>query len=212
MRFKLLVLLFLYAGLAQADWTGVELELADFNSDWKFDDSVRKAQISSLGFRIEEKTDTGLSVGGGIGYVSMRVVADSSANTRKFDAEYLQVYLRQELRVSESISLHGLFNYSYNTGSDDDNDADLADINWSQASFQIDASLRFANFRIAPFAAYYDIDGDISDDTGTEVFEMDDPVSHGIRFDYYLEPTAFIRIEFQSGGQSGGYLTFARRY
>ncbi len=210
-RFKLLVILFLYAGLAEADLTGVTLELANVDSDWKFDNGVREAQINSIAFQIEEKTATGLSVGGGIGYIDMRVVGDSGTDTRKFDGEYLQIYLRQEIRISESISLHGLFNYSYNSGSDND-ETDRADIDWNEASLQIDASVRFANFGITPFAAYYDIDGDISDNNGTEVFEMDDPVSHGIRFDYYLEPTAFIRIVFQSGGQAGGYLTFARRY
>ena len=210
-RFKLLVILFLYAGLAQADWTGVTLELANVDADWKFDSGVREAQINSIAFQIEEETATGLSVGGGIGYLDMRVVGDSSTDTRKFDGEYLQIYLRQEIRISERISLHGLFNYSYNDGRDNRED-DRADIDWNEASFQIDASLRFGNFGITPFAAYYDIDGDISDDNGTEFFEMDDPVSHGIRFDYYTEPTAFIRIVFQSGGQSGGYLTFARRY
>lgn len=215
-RFKLLLILFLYAGLAEADLTGITLELANVDSDWKFDNGVREAQINSIAFQIEEKTATGLSVGGGIGYLDMRVVGDSSTDTRKFDGEYLQVYLRQEIRISESISLHGLFNYSYNSGRDnsgrDNDETDRVDIDWNEASLQIDASVRFANFGITPFAAYYDIDGDITDNDGTEVFEMDDPVSHGIRFDYYLEPTAFIRIVFQSGGKAGGYLTFARRY
>ena len=210
-RFKLLVILFLYAGLAQADFTGVTVELANVDADWKFDSGVREAQINTIAFQIEEKTATGLSVGGGIGYLDMRVVGNGSTDTRKFDGEYFQIYLRQEFRISERISLHGLFNYSYNSGRDNKED-DRADIDWNEASFQIDASLRFANFGITPFVAYYDIDGDISDDNGTEVFAMDDPVSQGIRFDYYTEPTAFIRIVFQSGGQSGGYLTFARHY
>lgn len=211
-RFKLLVILFLYVGLAQADLTGVTVELANVDADWKFDNGVREAQINSIAFQIEEKTATGLSVGGSFGYLDMRVVGDSSTETRKFDGEYLQVYLRQEIPISESISLHALFSYSYNSGDDYSDDEERVDIDWNEASLQIDASLRFANFGITPFAAYYDIDGDISDDNGTQVFEMDDPVSHGIRFDYYTDPTAFIRIVFQSGGQSGGYLIFARRY
>ena len=210
-RFKLLVILFLYARMAKADLTGDTVELANVDADWKFDNGVREAQINSIAFQIEEKTATGLSVGGGIGYIDMRVVGDSSTETRKFDGEYLQIYLRQEFRISERISLHGLFNYSYNSGRDNKED-DRADIDWNEASFQIDASIGFANFGITPFAAYYDIDGDISDDNGTEVFEMDDPVSHGIRLDYYTDSTAFIRIVFQSGAQSGGYLIFARRY
>jgi hypothetical protein len=141
----------------------------------------------------------------------MRVDGGSSADTRKFDGEYFQFYLRQDIRISERTSLHGLFNYSYNDGRDNKDD-DRADIDWTEASLEIGANLRFSNFGITPFAAYYDIDGDISDDDGTVAFEMDDPVSQGIRFDIYTEPTAFIRIVFQSGGQSGGYLIFARRY
>lgn len=220
-RFKLLVILFLYAGLVKADWTrndstetgltGVSVELANIDADWEFDSGVREARINSIAFKIEDKTATNLSVGGGIGYFDMRVDGGSSADTRKFDGEYFQFYLRQDIRISERISLQGLFNYSYNDGRDNKDD-DRADIDWTETSLEIGVNLRFSNFGITPFAAYYDIDGDISDDDGTGAFEMDDPVSQGIRFDIYTEPTAFIRIVFQSGGQSGGYLIFARRY
>ena len=211
MRVKFLVLLYLFTGFTHADWTGVSVELANVDSDWEFDDGLREAQLNGISFQVEEKTGTGLAVGVGIGYNSMRLVGNSSAENRKFDAEYLQIYLRQEINISKSVSLYGLFNYSYNTGDDNDDD-NPADIDWDETSFQIDLNIRFANFAVSPFAAYRDIDGDISDDSGTAVFEIDDPVSHGIRFDYYTEPTAFIRLVLQSGGQAGGYLTFVRRY
>jgi len=210
-RVKFLVLLYLFTGFVHADWTGVSVQLANVDSDWEFDDGLREAQINGISFQVEEKTGTGLAVGVGIGYNSMRVVGDGSTENRKFDAEYLQIYLRQEINISKSVSLHGLFNYSYNTGDDNDDD-NPADIDWDETSVQIDLNIRFANYALSPFAAYQDIDGDISDDNGTAVFKIDDPVSHGIRFDYYTEPTAFIRIVLQSGGQAGGYLTFVRRY
>ena len=211
MRVKFLVLLSLFTGLAHADWTGVAVDIANVDSDWEFDDGLREARIDSISFQVEEKTGTGLAVGVGIGYISMRLVGDSSVDNRKFDAEYLQIYLRQEINISKSVSLYGLFNYSYNTGDDNDED-NPADIDWDENSVQIDLNFRFAHFGLSPFAAYRNIDGDISDDNGTAVFEIDDPVSHGIRFDYYTEPTAFIRIVLQSGGQAGGYLSFVRRY
>lgn len=211
MRFSFLVLFLLCAGKVHADWTGVAVEFADFESDWKFSDGVREAQITSVNFQIEEKTESGLSGGVAIGYVSMRVTGDSGSDNGRFDAEYLQLFLRQEVSISQNVSLHGLFNFSYNTGDDDDAD-NPADIDWSEASLQIGASYRFTNLRISPFATYYDIDGDIRDNNGTAAFEMDDPVSQGIRFDYYLEPTSFIRFAFQTGAQAGGYLTFANRY
>lgn len=210
-RVKFLVLLSLFTGLAHADWTGVAVDLANIDSDWKFDDGLREARIDGISFQVEEKTETGLAVGVGIGYISMRVVGDGSVDNRKFDAEYLQIYLRQEINISKNVSLYGLFNYSYNTGDDNDDD-NPADIDWDETSVQIDLNIRFANFGVSPFAAYQNIDGDISDDNGTAVFDIDDPVSHGIRFDFYTEPTAFIRIVLQSGGQAGGYLSFVRRY
>jgi len=211
LRFSLLVLFLLCAGKVHADWTGVAVEIADFKSDWKFSDSVGEAQITSINFQIEERTEAGLSGGVAIGYISMRVTGDSEVDNRRYDAEYLQVFLRQEVSISENVSLHGLFNFSYNTGDDDESD-NSADIDWSEASLQIGASYRFTNLKISPYVAYYDIDGDISDDNGTADFEMDDPVSQGIRFDYYIQPTSFIRFAFQAGGQAGGYLTFASHY
>ena len=214
MRFKLLVLLLLFSELAQADWTGVSVNIANLESDWKFDSAVREAQIDSIDFRIEEKTATGLSVGFGIGFFSMRLKGDSVTDSSKFDGEYLNIYLRQRIPVGKTFSLFGSMSYRYNTGNDDGGDDvdDRADIDWSETNFQVGVSARIANFRVTPFAAYYHIDGDISDDNGTEVFEMDDPESQGIQLDYYLEDTAFIRLVIQSGSQAGGYLTFARRY
>ena len=41
---------------------------------------------------------------------------------------------------------------------------------------------------------------------------MDEALSHGLRFDYFVEETAFIRFEIVSGGFAGGYLNFVRRY
>ncbi len=205
-------MLLLIPGLAQADWTGVSLELANLDSDWKFDSEVREAQISSISFQMEEKAANGLSVGFGIGYFSLRVKADTPVNTRKFDGQHLKIYLRQSFAVSKNIELFGSLSYRYNSGSGEGIDDDDADIDWNETSFQLGASARIANVKITPFVAYYDIDGDISDDNGTNVFELDDPVSQGIRFDYFLEETAFVRFEILSGGRSGGFLSFLRRY
>ena len=70
---------------------------------------------------------------------------------------------------------------------------------------------RAIRLRIAPYAIYQDVDGDISGG-GTEVFEPDEPLTQGVRFDYFVEDTAFVRFEFVAGGRSGGYLSFVRRY
>jgi hypothetical protein len=212
MRLKLLVLLVLYSGLVDADWTGVAVELGNVDADWKFSDGIREMDSTSISFMIEEKTTSGLTVGGGIGYLSIRVAGDSASSTRRFDAEYLQIYLRQDIPVSASFGLLASLDYRYNTGNDDDNADDRAEIEWTAASFMVGASVRFKHLRITPFAVYHNIDGDISDDSGTDAFELDDPISKGIRFDYFLEDTAFISLELESGDQEGGLLTFVRRY
>lgn len=211
MRFKSLALLLLFASSAGADWTGVAVDFANVNSDWKFDDGIREAQTSAVSFQIEEKAESELRVGVSIGYLSMRIIADTAAKTRKFDAEYLRIYLRQPVRISEFISLHGLLSYRYNTGRDND-EINPAEIDWTETSLQIGVSLRFANYRLTPFTAVRHVDGDISDDNGTAVFDLDEPQSHGIRFDYFVDDTAFLGLEVLSGGQAGGYLSFVRRY
>ena len=211
MRFKLLILLCLYAGLVEAEWTGVGIDIGVFNSDWKFDSGVREAKITSLSFQIEEKFEPGLIAGGGIGFFDMRVRGDSSVDTQNFDGQFLELYLHQPIPVSESITLHGRFGFRYYSG-DDRSGTERADIDWNEVNLQVGAGVRFAHWRITPFVAYYNIDGDISDDIGTGDFENDDSVSQGVSFDYFVDDSAYIRVEVRSGYQEGGYLSFARRY
>jgi len=213
-RISLLILL-LFPGLASAFWTGVSLELGNTDSDWRFDSDTREAQISELNFQIEEKTDTDLTVGANIGYFDLRVVADSdsAAQTMKFDGQYLGIYLRQSFDISDHVGLQLLFSVRYTTGNESgvDEDEDEADVEWTQSGVEFGVSFRYANLRISPYAAYQDIDGDINGDS-TDVFELEDSLTQGIRFDYFVEDSAFIRFEFVTGARNGGYLNFVRRY
>jgi len=213
-RFSLLILLF-FPCLASAFWTGISLELGNTDSDWRFDNDTREAQVSELNFQIEEKTNSDLVVGASIGYVDLRVVADSdsAAQTLKFDAQYLGLYLRQPFRISDHVGLHLLLDLRYNVGTESgvNADEDEARIEWTQSGVEIGVGFRFANLRISPYAAYQDIDGDIDADS-TEIFELAESLTRGIRFDYFVESTAFIRFEYVSGARNGGYLNFVRRY
>lgn len=211
MRFSPLLLLCLVSGLVQADWTGIELRLGDNDVDWRFGDVRREAQINEISFRIEEKTEAEMRIGVSMGYLYMRVVGDTRTDTKRFDAQYLSVFLRQPIRLSEKFSLHGSLSYRYNTGNDK-SETDTADIDWSEVELQLGASLQFSNLRIMPFVSYNDTDGDISDDSGTDVFDLEDSVSQGLRFDYLVDPSAFVRFEILKGDRSGSFLTFARRY
>ena len=211
MRYSLLILLCLYSGLANGFWTGIAFEIGDYDLDWKFDRDTREAQITSLDFQVEDKTDAGLRVGLGIGYFDMRVVADSAAETLKFDGQYIGIYLRQPVRISDRIGLHGQSDLRYWSGDESGDDEDEAEIDWTESRLQLGLSLSFANLRVTPYAEYRHVDGDISDARGTGVYEMDEAQTVGLQFDYFVEQDAFIRLELRDGGQ-GGFLTFARRY
>lgn len=199
---------------AAASWTGISFKLTNVDTDWAFGSETRESQSSELSFSIEERTDTNLSIGFEIGYFDMRVVAkrNSTAETQKFDGQFLGIYMRQPVRFNDWLSMHGRLSLGYGLGNEsgDDEDED-AEIDWTSTAFELGFSLRFSNFRLTPYAVYHDIDGDISGD-GTDTFEMDDDLTQGIRIDYYTEDTAFIRFDFTTGGTVGGYISFVRRY
>ena len=214
-RLQLLILLFLYTGLAEAetdaDSVGVALDIASYKSDWQFDSGVREAKITSISFQLEEKLEAGLTVGGGIGYFDMSVRGNSNASSQDFDGQYLEIYLNHPFPVSESISIHGAFAYRYYSGNGN-NGGEREDIDWNEVNLQIGIGVRFAHLRVTPFAAYYNVDGDISDDNSTGSFENDDSVSQGVSLDYFVDDISFIRLEFRSGYQAGGGISFERRY
>ncbi|MGB5327904.1 MAG: autotransporter outer membrane beta-barrel domain-containing protein [Gammaproteobacteria bacterium] len=210
LRVKLLILLLLYAGLVEAEWAGALIEIANYDADWKFDNDVREARITSISFQLEEKFETGLRAGGGFGYFDMRLDGNDG-DAEDFDGQYLQLYLRQPWSINETVSLYGLFDYRYNSG-DSRGGGERADIDWNEVSLHIGARLRFSDYRITPFVAYFHIDGDTSGDGGSGDFENDDSATQGIKFDFIIEDTGFIRLEARTGYQSGGFLSFGRRY
>ena len=210
-RFSLLLLLLLQFGLAKADWTGIAMEFSNFDADWEFDEGLRKSTSSEISFQIEERTDTNLSVGAGIGYFNTRIIGGGSSPTRRLDGQFFRISLRQEVALTTSTGLTALFGFRYNSGSDGELE-NRVEIDWNQIDLQLGVSWQVSGLRVTPFVFYQDVDGDISDDIGTELLATDDPMGQGIRFDYFLEKTAFVRFEVRSGAQSGGLLTFARRY
>lgn len=212
LRCGLLLLFGLQAGIANADWSGISLKIGDTDADWKFRDENREAQVSEISFQIEDRTNSGLAVGANIGYMDLRLVADTDIATRKFDGQFFGIYLRQDYSITDNLSLHGIFGFRYATGDESGDSVINSDISWSETGLELGIGFRFVNLRIMPFVAWDSVDGDISGDVGTSVFELDDPVTQGIRFDLYVERTAFVRLEFVDGSRRGGYLVFARRY
>lgn len=197
--------------VTSAFWTGVELDLANTETDWEFEGETREAQTSLIGFRIEEKTATGLRIGVNLGYSSIRLVADSPTPTLKFDEQFVGIYLNRLLRLGEHFEFYGQFDLSYHGGRENRDDERI-DIDWIEAAIEVGASLRAAHYRFTPFLRYVDIDGDIDDVDGIDVFERDEPASAGLHLDYFVEPTAYVRLSLLAGGDSGGILSFVRRY
>lgn len=211
MRYSFFILLVLQVSLVRADWTGVAMEFSNLDADWQFDEGLRKTDASEISFQIEERTDSNLSVGAGIGYFSTRVGAGGSSTARRFEGQFFRIGLRQDLGLTESVSLTGALAFRYNSGNTNQFQ-NRVDIDWNQVDLELAINFQFSSIRMSPFVYYQDVDGDVSDDDATELFKSDDPGGQGIRFDYFMDRTAFIRFELRSGAQSGGLLTFARRY
>ena len=210
-RLPAAVLLMLSCVNASAEWTGVSMSFGNYDSDWAFSGETREARISEIDFRIEERTQGGLAFGAVIGYMDLRVSEGRDSETQKFDGQYFGIYLRQDYAINDKLSLHGGRGLSYYNGSESGDTGTDADIDWTESELELGIGFRFANLRLMPFARLTDVDGDISNG-GTSTFELEQSDSVGVRFDIFVEPTAFVRIELVSGADEGGYIVFVRRY
>ena len=207
------IFLLLCAGysVAQAEWTGVAIEIGDLQADWEFSEGRREAKSNSISLQIEERTRNGLAVGAEIGYHSLRLDSARGGESTKFEVQNIGIYLRQDFPLSETVALEGLLSYGYFTG-DENSEEDRAEIDWNEVSFELGVAIRLGNWRITPFASYTALDGDTSGVQDGGGFELEDPINTGVRFDIFVENTAYISIKLQAGSQAGGYLSFVRRY
>jgi hypothetical protein len=212
-RFKagLLFIILLFSGPLAAQWSGVALALEDADIRWQFDQGKRNVNLSGIGFQFEEATATGLRVGLKFKQSSLRVAADQNSVAQKFDAQSLGLYLRESVELGYNLSLHGQFTFLLNNGNRVGNDV-IETIEWTETQLEIGVGFKYSLVRITPYLIYFDFDGDISGASGTSIFNLADPVVRGVKLDYFLEKTAYIRLAIQSGDRSGGYLSFVREY
>lgn len=215
--FILLARLFITSSLlfpvsAQALWTGISGFVGQSERDWLLDDTVRQADITHFGLSIEEKTRVGLSIGASAGQLSLRLTnSPSSAQVDKYRANFLSFYLRWPLQLTKLLTLHTRFNYQFNLGIKS-NDLENTDIEWSEVFLNIGISLQLGWISIRPFIEYRSLDGDITSDNSTRVFELEDQRSSGLILDFYVEPTAFVRLMASSGESQAMMLSFVRQY
>jgi len=210
-RICALLLLLGGPGCASAEWTGVAMEFATLKTDWKFSDETREAKTNSITLKIEERTNIGLTVGGGIGYHFLSLDGQGGGDSTSFDAQNVEIYLRQEFALGDAVTLLGVLDFAWYTGDDDDDD-DQAEIDWSEVGVELGVNFRYRNLGITPFVSYTDVDGDTSGVDGGGGFELEDSFGQGVRFDIFVESTAFVSIELRTGSQTGGYIGFVRRY
>lgn len=197
---------------ARAQWTGISVDIGESSSDLQFETEQRTMSIDSLSLRIEEKTATDLRVGFSIGLTSIRMASILPPdNAQKFEGNQLGFYLRLPLQLGEYFSLEGLYSYRYNIATDS-NVGSTSEIEWHDNRLRIGLGIKLQTLRITPFIAYHSSSGDISNDTGVDLFDSIDNISRGISFDYFVEPTAFIRLQFSRGEEDSGYLSFVRVY
>jgi hypothetical protein len=211
--FSLLVIAFsLVSPQVAAEWTGVWVDIGETTTDLQFESTQRTMRSDSLNLHIEEKTASDLRVGLSLGISDIRTTNKIPPdNTQKFEGGHFGFYLRFPQQLNKHLSWQASFSYRYNYA-DDSSISMPSELEWRETRAQFGLGLKFTALRITPFVSYRDISGDISNDTSTESFETVDNNSQGISFDFYTEPTAFIRLQLLRGGEEGGYLTFARVY
>lgn len=206
------MLLAFFSSAAVASWSGISLNIEDYSSDWQFQTIERSADINRWEINLEEKTTTDLRVGINIGQMSIRMRDKiSMANAQKFEASSLGLYLRLPLMLSTHFSIEGRLSYRFNSGSDS-NDIDPSEIEWNEFELELGFSGQWQSVRITPYVAYLNLSGDITNSSSTELFDSSDEISSGIRLDYFIEPTAYVRLQLSIGAREGVYLVFAREY
>jgi hypothetical protein len=206
-----LLVLLVGHGYASEETTGVALKFASLKSDWKFSDGTRNTKLNSLILTLEQQATTSLTAGGSIGYHNLWIDDQGGGNSTSFDVQNIEIYLRQGYSLSDSITLQGLLSFAWYTGSANDND-DNADLDWTQVGLELGVNYRHGNLGFTPYVSYTNLDGDTSGLENGGGFELKDQFGQGVRFDIYVDSTSFVGIELKMGAQTGGYLSFVKRY
>jgi len=212
-RFKLWPLLVLFMPLPTlAYWTGIGAYVGQGESGWDFTSGSRQADESRYGLHIEERTQSGLSIGASAGQFSLRLVDPLQlVETEKYGGQFLQFYLRWPVKLSESLTLHSRLDYQFNLGNRSGDTQD-DEIDWNQAGITLGLALRLGLVSLRPFVNWSSIDGDMTEEGFTRVFENQDKSTAGIVVDIYVEPTAYVRLKGSAAQTPSFWLGFIREY
>jgi len=213
MFIRLLFLLLLLLPLpVMAAWTGIAAFIGQSESDWLQGNSLFQANINFYGLRIEEKTQVDLRVGIGAGQFDLRLPELPNVTAAvKFQGQFVSLYLRWPVKLSEHISLHTALEYNYNNG-EKSLDSENTEINWSEVALTTGLSFHAGLLSLRPLVGFRVIEGDITSLSETRIFKLDESMSYGLILDYFVERTAFIRLKASAGSERSMMISFAREY
>ena len=209
-----LMILLLVPGMACAAWTGIAAFVGEGESDWRFDSGTQQATLRHYGLHIEEKSDVDLRIGASAGQFSLRLRDPLDLSpSEKFDGQFLSIYLRWPITLTDNLKLHSLFNYQFNTANSfSDTDLEDDEIDWSEASLRLGLGLGIGRLSIEPFMLLRSIDGDITSSGLTRRFELADDQNYGLILDYRVEPNAYIRLASGLHQRDSFYLGLVTEY
>ena len=190
------MILLLFPGMTCAAWTGISAFVGEGDSDWLVAGGNQQATHRHYGLSIEEKSDVDLRIGASAGQFSLRLRDPLDlSSTEKFDGQFLSIYLRWPIPLTDNLKLHSLFNYQLNTANSySDSDLEDDEIDWTELSLRFGLGLDVGRLSIQPFMLLRSIDGDVTSSGLSQSFELADDQSFGLILDYRVEPNAYIRL------------------
>ena len=209
MRFNLLLILALQSSAALA-WSGIGAFLGQGNGDWLFSSGNQTADIDFYGLQIEDRTQSPLRVGAAAGQFDLRLLSTPTAVAERYSGKFLAFFLRLPQTLSDQIKLHSQLRYQYNLGERSLQGSEQ--ISWSAVTLQMGISLQLGRLSVQPFGVLQRIDGDITTPSQTRLFQHGQSSGYGLKLDYYVEPTAYIRFLGSAGANESLSISFVREY
>ena len=165
-----------------------------------------------FGFRIEEKSQSGLRVGLGGGQFDLRLKDRPNATlVDEFDGEFLFFYLRWPVALNPRLTLHTRFDYRFHTGNRSGIDPQ-DEIDWIETGLTAGIALRVGMVSLQPYASVSSIDGDITSDAATRLLNDAEHHSYGLMLDIHVEPTAYVRFQAGISATEALFVSFVREY
>jgi len=206
---RFLWILLLLPSQLMAGWTGISAFFGQSESDWLLQSTLNEAGIGFFGLRIEDKTQSELRIGATAGQFELRLINLLDETAEKYYGRFLSLYLRLPVALTDQVTFHTALGYQLNFG-ENSVDQDVAEISWSEITINAGLSLNLGGLSLRPFMSSRSVDGDITSMLDTRIFKQNENSSYGVMLDYFVEPSAFIRLMVTTGRNEIVQISFAR--